>query len=326
MKVEMGMGLKVAPMKLFTGSSNPALALEIAKHVGQPLGLLESGHFSDGESFVNIGEMVRGYDIFLIQSTCAPVNDNLMETLILIDAFKRASAGRINLVLPYYGYARQDRKTKGREPITAKLVANLITVAGADRIITMDLHAGQIQGYFDIPVDHLQAQGILARYFRDKKLKDIVVVSPDVGGVARARAFAGILNAPLAIIEKRRPRPNESKVMNIIGEIEGKTAILIDDIIDTAGTITNAAKAVKEAGAKDVYIAASHGVLSGEALTRIEESVVKECVITNTIPLPENAPDKIHVVSIAKMFASSILAVNQNLSVSRVLDNTVQGE
>jgi len=323
MKIEMGTGLKVAPMKLFCGTSNTVLAEEIASYVGQPLGKLEAGHFQDGESFVNIGETVRGYDIFLIQSTCTPVNDNLMQTLIMIDAFKRASAGRINVVLPYYGYARQDRKTKGREPITAKLVANLLTVAGADRVITMDLHAGQIQGYFDIPLDHLQAAGILARYFRDKGLtaEDTVVVSPDIGGVSRARAFAELLNLPIAIIEKRRPKPNESKVMNIIGDISGKHAILIDDIIDTAGTITNAAKAVKENGAKDVFICASHGVLSGSAVERIEDSVVEECVITNTIPFTAQKKDsKIHVVSVAKMFAEAILAVNLNQSVSKLLN------
>ena len=323
MKVEMGTGLKVAPMKLFAGSSNNALAEEIASYIGQPLGKLESGHFQDGEIFVNIGETVRGYDIFLIQSTCTPVNDHLMEALILIDAFKRASAGRINVILPYYGYARQDRKTKGREPITAKLVANLLTIAGADRVITMDLHAGQIQGYFDIPLDHLQAAGLLAGYFREKNMTqdDTVVVSPDLGGVSRARAFAELLNLPIAIIEKRRPRPNVSEVMNIIGDIQGRHAILIDDIIDTAGTITNAAKAVKEAGAKDVYICASHGVLSGEAVDRIENSVVEECIITNTIPFtPDRESSKIHVVSVAKMFADAILAVNTNNSISRILN------
>ncbi len=323
MKIEMGTGLKIAPIKLFSGTSNPGLAEEIAERVGQPLGKLEVGHFQDGETVVNVGELVRGYDIFLIQSTCTPVNDHLMEALILIDAFKRASAGRINWVLPYYGYARQDRKTKGRDPITAKLVANLITVAGADRVVTMDLHAGQIQGYFDIPVDHLKAAGLIANYFRKKNLhpEETVVVSPDLGGVSRARAFAERLNLPIAIIEKIRPRPNESKVMNIIGDIEGKHAIIIDDIIDTAGTITNAAAAVKEHGAKDVYIAATHGVLSGEAVDRIENSVVEECIITNTIPFKGSTEDsKIKVVSVAKIFAEAILAINMNNSISQILN------
>jgi len=247
------MNLCLGGIKVFTGNANRELVKNICQELGITLGTCDVTHFSDGEINVNIGETVRGCDVFIIQSTNTPVNDNLMELLILIDAVKRASAGRINAVIPYYGYARQDRKTKAREPITAKLVANLLTTAGADRVVGMDLHAGQIQGYFDIPVDHLSAVPILAEYFKDIVDEDTVIVSPDLGGVTRARTFANILDLPIAIIEKRRPKANVSEVMNVIGDIEGKNVILVDDIIDTAGTIVKAASVLKSFGAKKVY-------------------------------------------------------------------------
>ena len=248
--------------KVFTCNSHPELAEEIAGIMGKPLGKATVSKFSDGEISVNIWETVRGVDCYIVQSTNDPVNDNLMELLIMIDAMKRASAGRINAVIPYYGYARQDRKAKARDPITSKLVANLIVAAGADRVITMDLHANQIQGYFDIPVDHLVGMPILADYFKQKNLPDLCVVSPDHGSVTRARSLAEVLNCPIAIIDKRRPEPNKSEIMNIIGDIEGKNCIIMDDMIDTAGTICNAAKAIKELGAKTVYAGATHAVLS----------------------------------------------------------------
>ncbi len=321
-----GLEMFIGEMKVFSGNANTKFAEDICKELGIPLGKVTIEKFRDGEINLVIEETVRGFDIFLVQPTCTPVNDHLMELLIMIDAAKRASAARINAVVPYYGYARQDRKTRGREPISAKLVANLLTTAGADRVITMDLHAGQIQGYFDIPVDHLTAMPTLAKYFREMVESgdgDYVVVSPDLGGVTRARTFAHHLNLPLAIIEKRRPRPNESEVLNIIGEIQGKNAIIIDDIIDTAGTITNAAKVLKEKGAKDVYITATHGVLSGPAMERIASSVVEKCVITDTIPLPEGVKaEKIEVVSAAPAFAAAIKNINNNQSVSSLFNAT----
>ena len=252
-----------ADYKIFTGNSNPAFAEEIAGIMGKPLGKSTVTKFSDGEISVNIWETVRGLDVYIIQSTCSPVNDNLMELLIMIDAMKRASAGRINAIIPYYGYARQDRKAKARDPITAKLVADLIMAAGADRVLTMDLHANQIQGYFDIPVDHLLGMPILAKYFKERHMDDLVVVSPDHGSVTRARNLAQYLNCPIAIIDKRRPEPNKSEIMNIIGNIEDKNCIIIDDMIDTAGTICNAANAIKDLGARSVRAAATHPVLSG---------------------------------------------------------------
>jgi ribose-phosphate pyrophosphokinase len=277
--------------------------------------------FSNGEIGVSINESIRGSDVFVVQSTSTPVNDNLMELLIMIDALKRASAGRINAVIPFYGYARQDRKSKSREPITAKLVANLIEAAGADRVITMDLHAPQIQGFFDIPVDHLYASPLIVNYFINKKLDDIVVVSPDVGGVTRARSLATKLDAPLAIIDKRRPKPNVSEVMNIIGDITNKDCIIIDDIVDTAGSIVNAAKALKDMGAKDIYVACSHPVLSGPAFERIRDSVIKELIVTNTIPLPAGKPvDKIKVLSVAPLFAEAIKRIYEGLSLSKLFD------
>jgi ribose-phosphate pyrophosphokinase len=277
--------------------------------------------FSNGEIGLRINESIRGADVFVVQSTCTPVNDNLMELLIMIDALKRASAGRINAVIPFYGYARQDRKSKSREPITAKLVANLIEAAGADRVITMDLHAPQIQGFFDIPVDHLYASPLIVNYFINKKLNDIVVVSPDVGGVSRARSLAAKLDAPLAIIDKRRPKPNVSEVMNIIGDIENKDCIIIDDIVDTAGSIVNAAKVLKDMGAKDIYVACTHPVLSGPAFERIQDSVIKELIVTNTIPLASNKPiDKIKVLSVAPLFAEAIKRIYEGLSLSKLFD------
>ncbi|MBC8591232.1 ribose-phosphate diphosphokinase [Wansuia hejianensis] len=311
------MNLCLGGIKIITGNANRGLAKHIAKELKIDMAQCEVSHFSDGEISVNIGETVRGMDVYIIQSTCTPVNDNLMETLILIDACKRASAGRINAVIPYYGYARQDRKTKSREPITAKLVADLLTTAGADRVVTMDLHAGQIQGYFDIPVDHLTAVPILAEYFKDVVGPDTVVVSPDLGGVTRARAFANILDLPIAIIEKRRPKANIAEVMNVIGDIEGKNVILVDDIIDTAGTIVKAASVLKKFGAKKVYGCATHGVLSGPAVDRICDSELEKFIITDTIPLHENCRvDKIDVVSVAPMFAEAITRINGNQSVS----------
>lgn len=307
---------------VFTGNSNKELAKNICKDLGVSLGDCEVKTFSDGEIAIDIGVSVRGKDIFVIQPTSNPVNNHLMECLILMDALKRASAGRINAVIPYYGYARQDRKTKAREPITSKLVADLLEVSGADRVVAMDLHAGQIQGYFNIPVDHLTAVPSLANYFRDIcKKEEFVVVSPDLGGVTRTRNFANELNLPIAIIEKRRPKPNVSEVMNIIGDIEGKNCILVDDIVDTAGTICNAANALQNFGAKKVYGCATHGVLSGPATERIENSVMEKFVITDTIELKEeNKTGKLEVVSVAPLFADAIRRINSNASISEMFD------
>lgn len=307
-------------IKIFTANSNPILAKEIAEHLGLTLCDAEVSTFSDGEISVRIGESVRGANVFVVQSTCAPVNNNLMELLIMIDAFKRASAGEINAVIPYYGYARQDRKAKARDPITAKLVADLLTAAGADRVLTMDLHAAQIQGYFDIPVDHLLGGPILTKYFIDKELgDDVVVVSPDHGSVVRARNFAEKLNAPLAIIDKRRPRANVAEIMNLIGDVRNKKVILVDDLIDTAGTLVQGAQALIDNGAKEVYACATHGVLSGPAIERIENSPIKELVITDTIPLSEEKKiDKIKVKSVAPLFAEAILRIYEGMSVSKL--------
>jgi ribose-phosphate pyrophosphokinase len=308
-------------IKIFSGNANKELAEAICKELDQPLGDSTAGKFSDGETTVNLNETVRGADVFVIQPTCPPTNDNLMELLILIDALKRASAGRINAVVPYYGYARQDRKAKAREPITSKMVANLITIAGADRVISMDLHAAQLQGYFDIPVDHLLGGPILADYFRDKISEDTVIVSPDLGGVQRVRSFANILDLPIAIIEKRRPKANVSEIMNVIGDIEGKDVILVDDIIDTAGSMTKAAEALKEFGAKKVYACCSHAVLSGPAIERISNSVIEKMVVTDTIPLTEEKKiDKIEVVSVAPIFAQAIKRIYEHESVSILFD------
>jgi len=309
-------------IKIFSGNSNIALAKEIAQILGAPLGSSDVGKFSDGEISVSINETVRGSDVFLVQSTSYPVNDNLMELLIMIDAFKRASAGRVTAVIPYYGYARQDRKAKARDPITAKLVADLISAAGADRVLTMDLHAPQIQGYFNIPVDNLLGEPILANYYASKmNLEDVVVVSPDLGSVTRARKFADRLHAPIAIIDKRRPRPNVAEVMNIIGEVKGKAAILVDDMIDTGGTITLGAKALMEMGAKEVHACCTHPVLSGPAIDRLKESPLKEVVVLNTINLPEDKKfDKLKVISVGSVFAEAIRRIYEDLPVSKLFD------
>lgn len=315
------MNIGGSKIKIFSGNANKELAESICKELNMPLGDSTAGKFSDGETTVSLNETVRGADVFVIQPTCPPANDNLMELLIIIDALKRASAGRINAVIPYYGYARQDRKAKAREPITSKMVADLITVAGADRVISMDLHAAQLQGYFDIPVDHLLGGPILANYFREKLGKDTVIVSPDLGGVQRVRSFANILDLPIAIIEKRRPKANVSEVMNVIGEIEGKDVILVDDIIDTAGSMTKAAEVLKEFGAKRVFACCSHAVLSGPAIERIENSVIEKLVVTDTIPLSEEKKiDKIEVVSVAPIFAQAIKRIYEHESVSILFD------
>ncbi|MCQ2547426.1 MAG: ribose-phosphate diphosphokinase [Clostridia bacterium] len=307
--------------KIFAGNSHPELAEKIANCLGKPLGKATVTKFSDGEISVNIWESVRGLDVYIIQSTCNPTNDNLMELLIMIDAMKRASAGRINAVIPYYGYARQDRKAKARDPITSKLVADLLVAAGADRVVTMDLHANQIQGYFDIPVDHLIGMPLLANYFKKKNMEDLCVVSPDHGSVTRARNLAEILDCPIAIIDKRRPEPNKSEIMNIIGNIDGKNCIIIDDMIDTAGTITNAANAIKELGAKSVSAAATHAVLSGPAIERIKDSAIEEMVLLDTVPLAEEKElDKMVHLSVAPLFADVITKIYTNGSVSKIFD------
>lgn len=301
-------------LKLFAGNSNPELAREISSILAIPLGKAKAAKFSDGEINVTVGETVRGSDCYIIQSTCDPVNDNLMELLIMIDAMKRASAGRINAVIPFFGYARQDRKAKARDPISAKLVANLLETAGADRVITMDLHAMQIQGFFDIPVDHLQGRPVLAEYYTEKKADDIVIVSPDHGGVVRARYMAEMLECPIAIVDKRRPAPNQSEVMNVIGDVKDKNCIILDDMIDTAGSITNAASAIKKLGAKNVYVTVTHGVLSGPAIERLENSVIEEVIILNTIPLTDEKKKstKIKTLSVAPIFAESIRRIHNN--------------
>ena len=310
-------------LKIFCGNSNRALAEAICKELRLPLGDLQCGNFSDGECFVSIYETVRGSDVFVIQSTCSPVNDNLMELLVMIDAFKRASAGRITAVIPYFGYARQDRKAKPRDPISAKLVANMLTSAGADRVLTMDLHAAQIQGFFDIPVDNLLGSPLFVDYFKSRFGNDTdntMVVSPDVGSVARARAFAQKLGMTMAIVDKRRQKANSSEVMSIIGEVRGKRVILLDDMVDTAGSLCGAAKALVElGGATEVYACASHGVLSGPALQRIEESVIKEVLFLDTIPMKEGVKsDKIKYLSAAPMLADAISFIYHEDSVSRL--------
>ncbi len=307
-------------MKVFAGNSNKPLAEAICRELGLPLGKMKVGRFADGEINVKIDETVRGYDVFLIQPTSEPVNDHLMEALICADAFKRASVSHVNLVMPYYGYARQDRKTSGREPITAKLVADLLQTSGVDRVLTVDLHAGQIQGYFDIPVDHFQAGSLLATYFEPmvREARDEwIVVSPDLGGVTRARAFSHLLDLPISIIEKHRPEANVSEVVDIIGDVKDKHCIIIDDIIDTAGTITNAANFLSERGAKDVYITASHALLSGSACDKILNSSVKKCVVTDTVLLPpEKMNEKMEVLSIAPLLAEAMRRIFSFESVS----------
>ena len=310
-----------ANFKVFAGNSHLELAEEIASIMGKPLGEAKVSKFSDGEIAVNIGETVRGVDCYIVQSTCDPVNDNLMELLIMIDAMKRASAGRINAVIPYYGYARQDRKAKARDPITAKLVADMLVAAGADRVVTMDLHASQIQGYFNIPVDHMLGMPIITKYFKDQAQDNLVIVSPDHGSVPRARKMAEPLNCPIAIVDKRRPEPNKSEIMNIIGDIKGKHCILIDDMIDTAGTITNAANALKDLGALSVRAAATHAVLSGPAIERIEKSAIEELVLLNTLPIPEEKRiPKMKMLSVAPLFAEAMSRIHNNETVSKLFD------
>ena len=317
----MASSYKDPSLKVFSLNSNRKLAEEIADHIGTTLGECTVAAFSDGEIQINIEESIRGCDVYVVQSTCSPVNQHIMELLIMIDACKRASARSINIVMPYYGYARQDRKARSREPITAKLVANLFETAGADRVITLDLHAPQIQGFFDMPIDHLQGVPILTEYFKKRNFDDIVVVSPDHGGVTRARKMADRLKAPIGIIDKRRPRPNVAEVMNIVGNIEGKTAILVDDIIDTAGTITLAANALVENGAKEVYACCTHPVLSGPAIERIVNSKIKELVITNSIPLETDKHiDKITQLSVAPLIGEAIVRVHEMESVSILFD------
>ncbi len=310
-------------IKLLTGNANPRLATAIAEYLDIQLGRASVGRFSDGEINVEIADNVRGRDVFLIQPTCAPANDHLMELLILGDACKRSSAGRITAVMPYYGYARQDRKVAPRAPISAKLVADLLSRAGVDRVLTMELHAGQIQGFFDIPVDNLYSSARLSAHVdRELRLDNCVVVSPDAGGVERARAFAKRLKAGLAIIDKRRSGPNVAEVMHLIGDVEGRTAILVDDMIDTAGTLCGAAKAVKDHGATKVYAVATHPVLSGPAVQRIKDSVLDRVFVTDTVPLrPEAlACEKLDVVSVANIFAEAIRAIHHDDSVSRLFD------
>ncbi|MBO7209152.1 MAG: ribose-phosphate diphosphokinase [Clostridia bacterium] len=307
-------------IKVFSASANPELAKSIANIVGVPVGNSCARLFSDGEIGVDINETVRGSDVFLVQSTSYPVNQHLMELLIMIDAFKRASAGRITAVIPYFGYARQDRKAKARDPISAKLVADLLTTAGADRVLTMDLHAPQIQGFFNIPVDHLLGAPIIAPYFQEKfkgMEDEVVVVSPDLGSVTRARKFAEKLDATIAIIDKRRPKPNVSEVMNIIGDIKDKRIILVDDMIDTAGTICNGAQALMDRGAKEVYACATHAVLSGPAIERLEKAPIKELVLLDTIELPkEKQLDKITTLSVANVFADAIERIYDDVAIS----------
>ncbi len=314
-------------IKVFAGNSNPALAKEICSELFMGLGSTAVSQFADGECSISVYEPVRGKDVFIVQSTCKSVNDNLMELLIMIDAMRRASAGRITAVIPYFGYARQDRKAKSRDPISAKLVANLITAAGADRVLTMDLHAAQIQGFFDIPVDNLMGGNLFVKHYIkqfSKGNEDVMVVSPDVGSVARVRNFSMKMGLNMAIVDKRREKANQSEVMNIIGSVEGKTCILLDDIVDTAGSLCGAAKAIKElGGAKDVYACATHGVLSGPAIERIEESPIKELLLLDTIPYPADKEpcSKIKYLHTAPVFAEAIRRIYEEVSISNLFDN-----
>ena len=305
-------------IRIFSGNSNLPLANKICKILGVPLGKANVTTFSDGETMVEINENVRGMDVFIVQSTCPPVNDNCMELLILIDAMKRASADRITAVIPYYGYARQDRKVAPRAPITAKLVADLITTAGANRVLSMDLHAGQIQGFFNIPVDNLFATPVLLDYIKENYQDNMVVVSPDTGGVERARAFGKRLGANLAIVDKRREGPGESQAMNIIGDVEGKKTVILDDMIDTAGTVVQAASALKDKGATEVSVCCTHPVLSGPAIDRINDSCIKEVIVTDTIPLHEkaNSCKRIKVLSVSGLLSEAVRRIYYNDSVS----------
>ena len=314
-------------IKVFAGNSNRPLAESICSELYRSLGNAAVSQFADGECSISVYEPVRGKDVFIVQSTCDHVNDNLMELLIMIDAMRRASAGRITAVMPYFGYARQDRKAKSRDPISAKLVANLITAAGADRVLTMDLHAAQIQGFFDIPVDNLAGANLFVKHYVSRFGKgndDVMVVSPDVGSTARARSFSMKLGVNMAIVDKRRERANQSEVMNIIGNVEGKTCILLDDIVDTAGSLCGAAKAIKEiGGAKEVFACVTHGVLSGPAISRINESCISELLLLDTIPYPKNAEksDKISYISTASVFAEAIRRIYEETSISSIFDD-----
>ncbi|GAA3180747.1 ribose-phosphate diphosphokinase [Fructilactobacillus sanfranciscensis] len=310
-------------LKIFSLDSNRPLAEKIAKHMGVPLGKVNVDHFSDGEIKINIEESVRGNDVYIIQSTSAPVNDNLMELLIMVDALRRASAATINVVIPYYGYARQDRKARSREPITAKLVADMLQTDGITRVVALDLHAAQIQGFFDVPVDHLMGAPLLADYLIQRGLdKDVVVVSPDHGGVTRARALAEFLGAPIAIIDKRRPKANVAQIMNIIGDVKGKTAIMIDDMIDTAGTITKGAQALIDSGTKEVYACCTHPVLSGPAIQRLQDSPIKEVIVTDSIQLPDDKKvSKIKQISIAPLISDAIVRIDQNRPISPLFNS-----
>ena len=308
-------------LKIFTGNANPALAKEICDYLGLPLGEAFVGRFNNGEVQIMIDESVRGKDVFIIQPTSYPVNDNLMELMVMADALKRASARHITAVVPYYGYARQDRKTRGREPITAKLVANLMQTSGITRLVTIDLRAGQIQGFFDVPVDHLYGASILAKYINEKNLEDVIVVSPDLGGVTRARDLADRIGAPIAIIEKKRPEPGVAKVMNLIGDVKGKNCIIIDDIVDTAGSLVEGAKALEEFGAKSVMAAVTHAVLTDPASERIANSNIKELIVTNTMPLPENCKlPNVTQLSVAPLLGEAIMRIFHEVSVSNLFD------
>src|SRR5690606_13200287 len=318
------MTLDMAPhkkIKVFTGTANPSLAYAITESLGVPMGDATISRFRDGEINLRIGETVRGADVFVIQPTSSPADSNLMELLVMADALRRASAKSVTAVMPYYGYARQDRKNKPRDPISAKLVANLLTAAGVDRVLTLDLHAGQIQGFFDIPVDNLKALPILTRYFIEKGLDNVVVVAPDVGGVARAREFSTRLNAPLAIIDKRRPEPNVSQVMHVVGDVRGKVAIMVDDLVDTGGTIVNGAEALVKAGAAEVYACCTHAVFSHPAVERLQASPLKEVVVTDSVPItPEKQFPKLKVLSVANLFAEAIRRIFEERSVSLLFD------
>lgn len=308
-------------LKIFTGNANPALAKEICDYLGLPLGEAFVGRFNNGEVQIMIDESVRGKDVFIIQPTSYPVNDNLMELMVMADALKRASARHITAVVPYYGYARQDRKTRGREPITAKLVANLMQTSGITRLVTIDLHAGQIQGFFDVPVDHLYGASILAKYINEKNLEDVIVVSPDLGGVTRARDLADRIGAPIAIIEKKRPEPGVAKVMNLIGDVKGKNCIIVDDIVDTAGSLVEGAKALEQFGAKSVMAAVTHAVLTDPASERIANSNIKELIVTNTMPLPENCKlPNVTQLSVAPLLGEAIMRIFHEVSVSNLFD------
>lgn len=308
-------------LKIFTGNAHPALAQEICDYIGVPLGKAVCGRFNNGEIQVMVNESVRGKDVFIIQPTGAPVNDNLMELLIMVDAMKRASARHITVIVPYYGYARQDRKTRGREPISAKLVADLMSTAGVTRVVTMDLHAGQIQGFFDVPVDHLMSTSILAKYIKSMKLENLTIVSPDLGGVTRARELADRLGAPIAIIEKRRPEPGVAKVMNIIGTVKDRSCVLVDDIVDTAGSLCEGAKALDKAGAMGVYAAVCHPVLTDPATERIKNSCLKQLIVTNSLPIEDyKKQTKLKVLSVAPLLGEAVMRIFHDASVSSLFD------